>query len=398
MRKLLQLLFVAAMVVVLVAGTSPNLTYAQGTGEMPPPDNGQGPGDPPGGIDPDDDEIGPVGNVDVFDLDYDDSWVDDVPETVGGFSVGHISTPKDWACSSAPVIYVQSPRATLNEYLSNPPDISSLRAAIHATSGVPAKVTLSLSPTLFEGESAATEKANWNNEMSENGCLDPLTDISDGVADARRGYAAFQNKDAGRYTDDNAQGVNIRTPSGFGTGQRHWSAALNNVKTNTSYFLQAGLYFKKSKPGVVWTEDKEGLKPRYFSSVPHLANTSYQFSITYGEGVWHMCAGNNDNTSQYQCILSEHATGTHLKEHASTSVFFENANSNANWHSGFPSTIRVSGAQIYRNGIGQAWSREDRITAHRCHPDSYPVSGAMSGSLKNHGSARWRMSGIPLAC
>ncbi len=75
-----------------------------------------------------------------------------------------------------------------------------------------------------------------------------------------------------------------------------------------------------------------------------------------------MCAGNDENISQYECIISDDATGTHLEEDIATSVFFENANRNDDWYDGFPATIAVGNAKIYRNGIGQAWGEEDRIT------------------------------------
>ena len=338
-------------------------------------------------------------NNSVLDQDYDDRWVADFPETIGGFNVGYVTTPKDRACSSVPVIYLQSPRASLEEYLSNPPDISLLKAAIHSESGVPSQVTLSFSSRLISKETAAAKNVAWNQDRTDNGCRGPRTDIDDEeLSGPSRGFANFKNTDAGRWTNANAQGVKITSPSGIGTAQNVWSSALNNVMTNDNYFLQVGLDFDEARLDLIWTEDEEDLDPQYFTNVPYLANTRYQFSITYTSGAWQMCAGNDEDISQYECIISGDATGTYLKLDDNTSVFFENANSNTNWHSGFPATVALSSAKIYRNGIGQAWSGEDRKTGHQCHPDSYPVDDAMSGSLVNNGSATWVMSGIPLAC
>ena len=335
----------------------------------------------------------------VLDPDYDDRWVADFPETIGGFNVGYITTPKDRACSSVPVIYLQSPRASLEEYLSNPPDISSLKSAIHAEPGVPSQVTLSLSSSLIDKETAATKNAAWNQDRTAHGCRGPKADIDDmELTGESRGFAMFQNTEVGGWTDDNAQGVKITSPSGIGTAQDVWSSALNNVLTDDDYFLQVGLDFDENRLDVIWTEDAERLLLQYFTNVPYLANTRYQFSITYTSGVWQMCAGNDENISQYECIISDDATGTHLEEDIATSVFFENANRNDDWYDGFPATIAVGNAKIYRNGIGQAWGEEDRITGHQCHPDSYLVDDAMSDSLVNNGSATWVMNGIPLAC
>ena len=101
-------------------------------------------------------------NNSLLDRDYDDSWVTDFPDTVDGHNVRYINTPKDRACISEPVVYLQTPRASLDEYLSNPPDISSLKAAIQAVPGVPTGVTLSFSPGPIDREAAAAEDAIWN--------------------------------------------------------------------------------------------------------------------------------------------------------------------------------------------------------------------------------------------
>ena len=110
-----------------------------------------------------------------------------------------------------------------------------------------------------------------------------------------------------------------------------------------------------------------------------------------------MCAG-DDTDDVYQCVTSSDAPGTHLLEHASTSVWCENANYNSDWYNGFPANIVLYDAHIYRSGLPYDWTSEDRLTVHNCGKGKYPVSGAMTGSLKNGGTARWVLSGGPLYC
>lgn len=334
----------------------------------------------------------------VPDPNYDDSWAQNFPTTIDGFNVGHISTPKDRACSTVPVIHLQTQHGSMAEFLSNPPNIDSLRVALESIDGAPSDVRFSFSPTLIDRQAVALRDQTWNAQKREHGC-DVLADIQvDDSSDGTRGFAIFQNKDAGKYTDDDGQGVKIKTPSSIGTGQDSFSAALNNVKTNTGYFMQTGMIFRENDPYIAWSETAVGLVAYEFADVPYKSNTRYQFSISRSSSTWQMCAGNDEDIDDYQCVATSVATGTHLKEDVNTSVFFENANDNDNWHSGFPSTVSVSHAKLYRSGTGQAWGSEDRWTVHACGSDQYPVSGAMNSTLKNNGSATWKMAGIPLAC
>ena len=372
MKKLLLTIPLVITAVVLVVGISISVIYTDDEGEASTP---------------------------ILDPNYDDRWVSNFPQTIGGFNVGHISTPKHRACSSVPMIRLQTPKPSLDEFLSHPPDMNSLKADIHSVLGVPSTVNISFSPRLVDKTTGASRDESWSNERLQKGCLPELADIEQGNSGTpNRGFAIFQNKDAGSYTDDNAQGVKIRTPSGIGTGQNDWSAALNNVITNNGYFMQSGMLLKVGDTSIIWTEDHLGLIAQPYDDVPYLASNLYQFSISYTSGSWQMCAGNDEDISQYQCITSSHATGTHLAEDVATSVFFENANDNDTWNSGFPATVAVSDAKIFRDGTAQNWSTEDRVSLHRCGGNQYPVAGAMNSTLKNNGSATWKMSGTPLAC
>ena len=79
----------------------------------------------------------------VFDADYDDSWVANVPDEIGGYRVLYIITPKSVACSPEPVILLQAPQESMDEFLSAPPDSNSLSAAIRSIPGAPSHFNLS---------------------------------------------------------------------------------------------------------------------------------------------------------------------------------------------------------------------------------------------------------------
>ena len=347
--------------------------------------------------------------VPVIDEDYDDGWVAGFPDTIAGYTVGHITTPKSRACSSLPMIYLRSTQSTLDEFLNNAPDINSLDEQVKSLSQSPSAVRWSFSPEAIDSTTAAARDAAWNTERAQHGCPPPWDDTEEGDDDdATRGWAIFQNTDAGDYTDDNAQSVRIQSPATIGTSQVYFSAALNNVVTHiynngSAYGLQTGMQFD---PGDVhggtmigWADSSRNLTPEEFTEVPYEANHWYYFTNSYTNSVWWMCAGDDDDLDElYQCVSSSNAPGTHLIESPNTSVWFENANYNSNWHNGFPANIVLYDAHIYRNGQSYNWKSEDRLTVHDCGQGEYPVSGAMTGSLKNAGTAQWTLSGIPLYC
>ncbi len=339
----------------------------------------------------------------VLDLEYDDGWARNIPATVSGYPVRYIDTPKSRACTVVPRISLHTDRNSLDDFLENSPDIHSLLEEIRSLPGVPQDVGLTFTPRPFDQEEKTARDVAWNARRLQQGCGEPLEDHdNESVIDAR-GFAAFQNKDAGE-TDDHAQGVFITTPSGIGTGQgtgvSDWSAVLNNVVTDQNDFIQSGMWLKQNDLQIVWTDLENLLQPVEFQDVPYYASTQYQFSNTYTNSTWWLCAGNNSNIDEeYECQESSDTDGTYLKDHESTSVFFENANTNSDWDSGFPTTISATSAKSYRNGTGYNWTSEDRITADNCAGGGYPVSGAMgTTSLKNGGTGTWTMSGIPLAC
>ncbi len=354
--------------------------------------------------------MAPFGSVDVpvLDTSYDDGWETDFPDTIGGYPVGYITTPKNRACTDEPMIYLRSSATSVDQFLANAPDVASIGIAIDALPVAPPEYVLSFSPGAMDVAAERAEDAAWNAARIANGCPSPWRDYEAGNAGPDRGYAIFQNLDAGRFTDDNAQSVRIRSPRTIGNNQDHgFTAALNNVVTaiqtnGVPFALQAGMQFDpdNNHGGTVigWTDSSRSLVPRKFKNVPYRADAYFYFSNSYTNGRWWVCAGDQEHIrTRYQCVARPDAPGTHLIENLNTSVFFENANRNSNWHTGFPSRMVMYDANIYRNGLPHPWTRENRISAHACG-SGYPVTSAMSGTLKNGRTAYWLLRGIPRPC
>ena len=325
--------------------------------------------------------------------------VADFPRTIGGFNVDHISTPKSRACTFEATASLHTTHSSLDEFLLNPPDTIALEKKIKALPSVPSDFRLSFSNVSLDKQTIADRDNAWNQERHERGCPEPWA-ASGTSSSPIRGFVTFQNGDAGKYTDDNAQGVFITSPSKIGTNQDRWSAVLNNTVTDDDFLLQSGMKFEDGGGFIGWTDDSVGLQPQKFKEITFSKGAQYYFTNTYTNSRWHMCVGkvSNLNFSQYQCESSPDATGTHLKSDVDTGVTFENANRNAGWQNGFSSTVTASGARIYRNGVGQAWVSQNRVLFHSCVGSQYSLSSAMSGSLQGFGSGTWTLSGVPLAC
>ena len=104
----------------------------------------------------------------VIDVDYDDSWVQYVPEVIGGHQVLYIDTPKSRACSSQPVITLLTPKDSVAQFLGAPPDVDSL---IRSVPGLPPDISLSFTNNSLDTEAKAGNDEQWNARMVRNGCL-----------------------------------------------------------------------------------------------------------------------------------------------------------------------------------------------------------------------------------
>ena len=104
----------------------------------------------------------------VLNLDYDDSWVANVPDVIGGYRVIRIGTPKDVACSSSPRITLQAPQESMEEYLATAPNVRSLLESIP---GIPSDVQLSFVGSALGEEEAAASLEKWNEDNLQDGCI-----------------------------------------------------------------------------------------------------------------------------------------------------------------------------------------------------------------------------------
>ncbi len=98
----------------------------------------------------------------VFDLDYDDSWVANVPEAIGGYRVLYVHTPKSMACTSLPVIGLQTPPD---------PDSGDITVAIAWTKSIPGGARLGVGPAPIDAEEMAAYVQKWNEDAERTDCF-----------------------------------------------------------------------------------------------------------------------------------------------------------------------------------------------------------------------------------
>ena len=116
----------------------------------------------------------------LFDVDYDDSWVANVPEFIGGYRVLYIRTPKSLACSVTPRIALRTSQESLDEFLSAPLDIRALRAAIQSIPGVPSNVRLVFSKGSIDEATRAERLRRRNENAIKRGACIQFGRIPDG--------------------------------------------------------------------------------------------------------------------------------------------------------------------------------------------------------------------------
>lgn len=161
-----------------------DVAYADGGEDASPPSSG-GEQDSKalgGDIAPDSDEPQPNGQStvdetyekhEVFEPGYDDTWTEDFPQVVDGYNVRHIRTPKSMACLSVPIVAFQTTKPSLDAFLADPPDYTSLIAALENLPEFPDKFTLSFAPGQVDKKEEDRLEADWNRRRVEDGCLEP---------------------------------------------------------------------------------------------------------------------------------------------------------------------------------------------------------------------------------
>ena len=107
----------------------------------------------------------------VIDVNYDDSWVANVPDVIGGYRVLFVTTPKSLACSSRPRMTLLAQQGSVDEFLSDPLDLPSLRVAIRSIPGVPSNVVLGFTGSPIGEEELAEKNEKWNEARIQEGCI-----------------------------------------------------------------------------------------------------------------------------------------------------------------------------------------------------------------------------------
>ncbi len=221
------------------------------------------------------------------------------------------------------------------------------------------------------------------------------------------GFALILDTDAGSYSTDNGQGVDLIAPL-YGTNQTAFSMLLNSAQTDTLDVIRDGFVIsapsgKGSGEGdVMWTDSSYSLLMQPLDSMVYWPNDTYRFTLTLTSGTWWACGQDlGPSGSDYQCEPST-ISGSQLVQAADTSVFVENANTNADWYVGFTDPLgneemHANQADIYLNGSPTAWASEAHRIQDPCSSSVPDTIGATTGSLESHQTATYNLSKVPLA-
>lgn len=318
-------------------------------------------------------------------------------DQVSGFEVLATHTSENTACMrpGSTRVILRATEPNVEGFLNNV-RLSEIMQSLQQ-SGISQPIEVEFTGPNITIDQINTNRQRWNDAM-RGGCITLTGADGDEFTGASpsAGYVFFENIDAGSYTDDNAQAVNLIGPTTIGNSDA--IALLNNVVTNSStfYFLQNGFLFLNGNSFTVWTNTTQGLVAQPYTGLPYSGGISFWFTITYTNGSWWMC-GYDPSTSSYVCVSEPTGLGTTLEANINTSIFLEVQDTASNWYSGYSGNFQAWGAQLYRNGFGQNWSDQHRHTGHACST-SYPVSGAMTGSLVGGGTGSFIPAGAPLWC
>lgn len=104
-----------------------------------------------------------------LDPNYDDRWVENIPDTIGGLPVLFVTTPKNQACSYIPIVHLGTPQASIKELLDKV-DGGSILQKVRAIKGVPANVTVSFGGPSASAEMMRSNIEEWNATKAAQGC------------------------------------------------------------------------------------------------------------------------------------------------------------------------------------------------------------------------------------
>jgi hypothetical protein len=336
-----------------------------------------------------------------------------IPERLDRYEVLFVTTPRDTPCTYHPEIYLKGSDPTVEAFLSSP---GTERAEEELRKlGITERVILSVSGPGITKQDVMKIHEEWTQSVREYGCftagkITDKLDMASKVAihprmsaqGATRGYAYIPNLNAGQYSDDTAQSVELTAPATTGPNNTQGFAFLNNVWNNaaTYNFIQDGLLFQGTQGGVVWTDywNSLVLKPL---GVPYFHGHTYWFTITRStSSIWYACGYDVANPSTYTCKSSQ-SSGTNLVENGNTAVWIENANTASNWYSGWSSPLSGRNAKYYRGGNPYNWTIHAEWLKCLASGQQWPdlsSGGAITGTLTNNGIANWHLPYVPLAC
>ncbi len=347
--------------------------------------------------------------------------VPSLPESIGGYKVLAVFTSDDTACMlpGEKRLILRATQPTVQDYLKDT-HYEAIKKDLeqHGLTEM-AKWGPQIVGPDTKLEQMLSERQEWNERARNFGCqrFRPPRSRSNGVLIGARplatgtdgteikfvspsyGYAEFEDTDAGTFTDDNAQSVNLVAPASIAK-RPHAVGFLNNVRTDATglfYLLQNGLAFEDGKGSVIWTDTTRGYIGQTYFGIPYVASDTYWATITFTSGVWQMCALDIAVPPTYTCILESSAQGTTLAPDVSTAVWVENQNASPNWFNGFSSPLQAWGAQIYRNGTGQNWASQHRHTLDSCRTNWDP-NNALAGTLVAGLTGYFYLNGVPLSC
>jgi len=211
-------------------------------------------------------------------------------------------------------------------------------------------------------------------------------------------YALIADQDTPTEDVDGLHVV-IEAPE-IGSSQDNYSALLLNGLTNNGFFMQAGqLYYTDGEGYNVWTDDEEGTQVQFFD-VDYIEGHDYAYVIAYyggGEDWIYVCG--DTNSSQSDTYIQFNASGTHLARDYSTSVFFENQNTNADWYEGFSNPLSAWSAEDL-DYLPYSWSEWDDSEIYIIDTtqglQNNGILGIISGDLADDGVAYWDLENVLL--
>jgi hypothetical protein len=192
----------------------------------------------------------------------------------------------------------------------------------------------------------------------------------------------------------------------MGSFQDIGSFLMNNVSTNgvnpttgNVWFLQAGqLYFRNLYGENGWTDDNYGLRLQNFN-IPYNPGDSMRFQIYRDpfSGCWEQTCYNLTQ-GFYAYHLAGYVTGSILVQTLdSSSIWFENWNTNSDWYIGFTNPISCYLAMDGVVGVNmkKQWNNEDIEIVDNNH-SLQPNTGEITGHLINGLTAYWHLDHILL--